>query len=224
MSTLMAKSVRINNYKIVVITIALLSAGISWNISEYFLGFELLRPFILWIVVSDEYKRVVDRILSTVKWWSLYVGALLGYLVYRLFVFDTKRTEVDPSHFLSEIRGDPVTEVVQRLNFVIPDYSSINARLFRIDNDGYLIISHSYDQDIDLIIDTESLIIDYEIVIGIDDKTSSFNGEKIYDSFFLKSLVLLFNHFTSALLLSIESYGIGLFFSLIDSFLTEPIV
>ena len=118
---LMAKSVRINNYKIVVITIALLSAGISWNISEYFLGFELLRPFILWIVVSDEYKRVVDRILSTVKWWSLYVGALLGYLVYRFFVFDTKRTEVDPSHFWSEIVIEPALEVVQRLNFVIPD-------------------------------------------------------------------------------------------------------
>ena len=118
---LMVKSVRIKNYKLVVITIAVLSAGVSWNISEYFLGFELLRPFILWIVVSDQSKSVVDRILSTVKSWSLYVGALLCYIVYRLFVFDTKRTEVDPSHFLSEIRADPVTEVVQRLNFVIPD-------------------------------------------------------------------------------------------------------
>jgi hypothetical protein len=119
---LMAKSIRIKKtYKIVVIPLALLSAGVSWNISEYFFGFELLRPFILWIVVADQSKSLVDRTLRTVKTWLVYLGALLGYIVYRFSIFDTKRTEVDPSHFLSEILADPVTEVAQRLNFVIPD-------------------------------------------------------------------------------------------------------
>jgi hypothetical protein len=123
---LMAKSVRIINYKIIVIIIALLSAGISWNISEYFLGLELLRPVILWIVISNQTNRGFDRILSAAKYWSLYVVALLSCIIYRLFVFDTKRIEVDPSHFLSKIIADPVSEIVQRLNFVIPDIIEIS--------------------------------------------------------------------------------------------------
>ena len=118
---LMVKAVRIKNYNLVVITIAILSAGVSWNISEYFLGFELLRPFVLYLAVSDQPKKILYKALVAVKWWSLYLGALLAYVVYRLFVFNTKRTEVDPNHFLSEIFSDPVSEIVLRLNFVIPD-------------------------------------------------------------------------------------------------------
>jgi hypothetical protein len=118
---LMAKSVGLINYKIIVIIAALSSAGISWNISEYFFGIELLRPVILWMAVSNQTNRGFDRVLSAAKYWSLYVVALLSYIVYRLFVFDTKRNEVDPSHFLSEIIADPVSEIVQRLDLVIPD-------------------------------------------------------------------------------------------------------
>lgn len=105
----------------------------------------------------------------------------------RKFIIDGEKsiTKVDiiTNNALSIILGGWYKDNNPNFDFVIPDYSSINARLFRIDNDGYLIISHSYDQEINFIIDTESSIIDYEIVIGIDDKTSLFNGGKIYDSF-----------------------------------------
>src|SRR3989344_957639 len=51
-------------------------------------------------------------------------------------------------------------------HLVLPDYPAVNARLFKIGNIGYLIVSHSYDQDIDFAINLKGPVLAVQPVIG----------------------------------------------------------
>jgi hypothetical protein len=118
---LMVKSVRTKQYKITLMMMAVLIAGASWSINEYFMGLELLRPFILWVVISEQTDKPLRRVQSVINYLVLFIITIFGYIVFRLNVFNTTRSEVDPKFFLSEIYLDPVQQFSQRLEHVIPD-------------------------------------------------------------------------------------------------------
>ena len=56
------------NRFIVPLTLASMIIAIaSWNINEYFVGLELLRPILLWYVINEKEKR--HSIATTIKNW-----------------------------------------------------------------------------------------------------------------------------------------------------------
>jgi len=67
-------------------------------------------------------------------------------------------------------------------HLVLPDYNAINARLFKIGDTGYLITSHSYNQDTDYTIELQEQVSSVQVVIGSSSKVLK-TGTTITDSF-----------------------------------------
>lgn len=68
-----------------------LASGIifSFNIFslEYFIGLELLRPVLIWLVLRDKTEGWQERIKKTALFWAPYLAVLLFYAYWRAFVF-----------------------------------------------------------------------------------------------------------------------------------------
>ena len=84
----------------------------------------------------------------------------------------TKSTpSVTVSGGMSIIPGNDYTtngpwDAVNYPHLVLPDYQAVNARLFRIGGTGYLIVSHSYNQNAEFTIELGSSVSSAQIVIG----------------------------------------------------------
>ncbi len=114
---------------------------------------------------ADEYPEVWNQYkegLTLIK-----KGGLRQYLV-----SGTKSIPpVTISKGMSSIPGNDYTtngpwNPVNYPHLVLPDYPAVNARLFKIGNTGYLIVSHSYDQEAQFSIDLGQTIATIEIVVG----------------------------------------------------------
>jgi len=66
--------------------------------SEYLVGLELTRPFILWIIITREVDSRRERIKQTVKHWSPYLLILLVFAIWRVFFV---QIENDPNTVIS---------------------------------------------------------------------------------------------------------------------------
>jgi hypothetical protein len=67
---------------------SLISLAVSFSLSEYFFGLELLRPFVLWLVLSDELPAQSPE--QRRRWflaWLPYLIVDVLYLLLRIFVF-----------------------------------------------------------------------------------------------------------------------------------------
>ncbi len=54
---------------------------------EYYLGFELIRPFLIWVVLKDNFPSLKQRLARTIRAWLPYLGVLFLYLIWRFFIF-----------------------------------------------------------------------------------------------------------------------------------------
>jgi hypothetical protein len=93
---------------------------------EYFVGLELLRPYLLWVVYSDledpspaPGKR--QRLLLVLRRWLPYLLILVAYLVYR-FAFSRLAFE-DTSRLvlLQDLVSQSLAGIKQLLGLVVPD-------------------------------------------------------------------------------------------------------
>jgi len=73
----------------------------SWILSalalfsvEYFFGLEIIRPFILWMLVSEDCKTLGSRLKHTLIKWSPYVVISGIFLFWRLVLYQTERGNV----------------------------------------------------------------------------------------------------------------------------------
>jgi hypothetical protein len=106
-------------YRPLMIT-AVLSAGVSMMVSEYFVGLELLRPILLWLVlstVSHDSTRVFSRLLRS---WLPFVTVLGLYLVWRLMLFHPSGVN-DQSKVLEIIQSSPLGYLAHRFYAVVTD-------------------------------------------------------------------------------------------------------
>jgi hypothetical protein len=106
--------------------VSLLAQAAHLLTMEYFVGLELLRPYLWWVVYSDPQapgpalgKR--QRLLLVVRRWLPYLLILMAYLVYR-FAFSRLAFE-DTSRLvlLQELVSQPLDAIKQLLGLVIPD-------------------------------------------------------------------------------------------------------
>lgn len=116
---LMLFAVQKNRFTVPLTLASMIIAIASWNINEYFLGLELLRPILLWYVINE--KEIRHSIATTIKNWIPYLFIFIGFIVYRLFVFDTTREEVDPSVYLDKIWNGFPEEIFYMFGRALPD-------------------------------------------------------------------------------------------------------
>jgi len=118
---IMIRSVRESRHYLVFNFIALISLLPTWFINEYFVGLEILRPIVLWFILSNYCNDLRNRTILVLKHWLPYAICLLLYVLWHIFFFETSRKEVSPLEFISAIRADPANEVLSRLNLILPD-------------------------------------------------------------------------------------------------------
>jgi len=78
------------------IVIALLFDAFSLFVAEYFIGLELLRPFLLWFVIRRERQgaKIVDSIRSALRAWIPYFCLLVGFSLWRTVIHPFPRGEL----------------------------------------------------------------------------------------------------------------------------------
>lgn len=80
---------------------------------EYFVGWELLRPVLIWLKLPKE-EPAKKRFVALLKRWLPYLLVLAGYLYWHLFIFTSKKYQ--PS-ILETMWSDPsgIPRLIQRI-------------------------------------------------------------------------------------------------------------
>jgi hypothetical protein len=94
--------------------LALPSSALNLTVSEYFVGLELLRPALLWLIISEKEIGFRPRLRRTLISWSPYLVLFGIYLSWRLFFFRSERSVTDQTRLLGNIVADPVRELALR--------------------------------------------------------------------------------------------------------------
>ncbi|NPV85557.1 MAG: hypothetical protein HPY45_06060 [Anaerolineae bacterium] len=111
--------------------------GVSWIacagvfMMEYFVGLEVLRPLLLWYVISsgkDEPGRRKSLRL-TIRYWLPYIAVLGAFLVWRVFVF--KFPTYQPS-FFKDFGTAPLDTVVRLLRSIVSSYKTAGYNGWRL--------------------------------------------------------------------------------------------
>ena len=76
---------------------------------EYFVGWELLRPLVIWLKLPGE-ENLTRKIGRTFKIWLPYLAVLAGYLYWRLVPAASRKY---PATLLDAIRSDPFSGLGQ---------------------------------------------------------------------------------------------------------------
>jgi hypothetical protein len=98
---------------------------------EYFVGLELIRPVIIWAVLSADEKEKKHRVFwKTLLYWSPFILGLGIYIWYRVFYFPSTLATTDPNNpvLLKAILSAPLATLSMLAKTVYQDV-------------GYLIIS-----------------------------------------------------------------------------------
>lgn len=75
---------------------------------EYFAGLELLRPLLLWVLISEQPGRVRPRLAAVLRAWMPYLLLLGGFVIWRLFFLEFPGEEANPPVLLKTILATPV--------------------------------------------------------------------------------------------------------------------
>jgi hypothetical protein len=101
--------------------LALVSSAMSMMVAEHFVGLELSRPILLWLVLSGELPNVRKRLRSTLANWSAYLAVLGLFLVWRLFLFKTSVAFLDQSSYFKSIAANPLYTLQSRIRRAFAD-------------------------------------------------------------------------------------------------------
>jgi hypothetical protein len=101
--------------------LALLSSAMSMMVTEHFVGLELLRPVLLWVVLSGEIPGVRSRMRRIVTQWSPYLTVVGIFVAWRLFLFRTSVSFLDQSSYFKSIAADPLFALRSRFRKAIVD-------------------------------------------------------------------------------------------------------
>jgi len=91
-------------------------AAFSLFALEYFIGLEVIRPIILWLLVGKKEESPKKRLFNTLKLWSPYCLIIFGFVVWRFFYLSTPMYDV---FILNDIIREPLTTLRALFNTVI---------------------------------------------------------------------------------------------------------
>lgn len=86
--------------------------------TEYYIGLEMIRPLLIWLVIDKPGQKLKKHLLHTLRHWSPYLGTIILYLIWRVFIF-TFPTYTPET--LEELSANPLQSVLDLSNQVIQD-------------------------------------------------------------------------------------------------------
>jgi hypothetical protein len=76
-----------DKYRIPLTVLAVFLEGLHLFTSEYFVGMVLIRPLILYWLISAQITDIRTRIAKTLANWLPYLAALAAYIIWRMFLY-----------------------------------------------------------------------------------------------------------------------------------------
>ncbi len=83
---LMLLAVRKKSHFIIFTCLSLVTSALHLVIIEYFVGLELIRPVLLWIIFSESEKNWEENLKRVVKRWLPYLVLIVLYVIFRLYL------------------------------------------------------------------------------------------------------------------------------------------
>lgn len=101
--------------------ISILSSFVIFSL-EYFIGLELLRPILLWMVLSQQISEKKRRFSRTIVRWLPYLVVLISFFIWRIFIF--KFPTFQPN-LLNEFRNSPNQAVLILVKRILLDCKTV---------------------------------------------------------------------------------------------------
>jgi hypothetical protein len=98
--------------------LSLLLSAFSMFTVEYFFGLELLRPVILWLELKAQIENKRQRLLKVMVYWLPYLGIMIGFLIWRILLFETPRGEV---LLFNNLQDNPLDALLALIRTVLSD-------------------------------------------------------------------------------------------------------
>ena len=104
--------------------LAVLAAPLHMLTMEYFVGLELIRPAILWLLLSNEKESWRQRALKVFRQWLPYLLILLAFAVWRLFFLQIPDDPNAP-RLAYDLAAQPVSTTLSLIENVLRDFVQI---------------------------------------------------------------------------------------------------
>ena len=98
--------------------LSLLCSAYSMFSVEYFFGLELIRPLILWLVLSEQFQEKKKRLQKTLLLWIPYLVLMTLFLVWRIVLTETPRGDVQ---LFDNLQKNPAAEIFSLLKTILSD-------------------------------------------------------------------------------------------------------
>jgi hypothetical protein len=107
--------------------LSLLTAAIHMASMEYFIGLELLRPYVLWILLQEKIPNNRQRLSAALKQWLPYLFILFAYVVYRLFFLKLGGADPNNPELLYNLASQPISASVHLVQIAFQDFINLIA-------------------------------------------------------------------------------------------------
>ncbi len=107
---------------IIRICLSVLAALLSlWSVllNEYYLGLEVLRLGLIWLIQEDLAGASVQKykvMLKTLERYIPYLFTMGGFFIWRFFFFSNQRNATDLGHFVNLLVGSPIYKILTILS------------------------------------------------------------------------------------------------------------
>ena len=101
--------------------LSLTLTAVQLTVTEYFVGVLLLQPFIIWIVTGEQQLAWKPRLHETLKRYAVYLAALFGYVIWRMFLIPLPGDDPYRASTLFEFFTSPLQTMVVWGQTVISD-------------------------------------------------------------------------------------------------------
>ncbi|MDZ4159443.1 MAG: hypothetical protein U1B80_06610 [Anaerolineaceae bacterium] len=106
-------------------SISLATSLVHLLTSEYFVGAELYRPIILWLVIPLTQPGILNRTVKILKAWLPFLVIVAGFLAWRLFLVELPIADRNAPHVLYGFFSNPLSSSVTLVQFVVRDFMMI---------------------------------------------------------------------------------------------------
>jgi hypothetical protein len=91
---------------------------------EYFVGLELIRPYLLWVLFRDEIPNRRKRLGRVIQWWLPYVIPLVGFAAWRFVILKPIPGTEDPNGVINiaVFKKDPAGMVIHLAQNILQDF------------------------------------------------------------------------------------------------------
>jgi hypothetical protein len=100
---------------------SLLTALVHTLTMEYFWGLELIRPVLIWMILSEAKRTRRVKIFQTLKHWLPYLAVLAGVVIWRMFFLTLLEDDPNELILLTTLGNQPVSGLMQLVQTIVND-------------------------------------------------------------------------------------------------------